>query len=425
MSRLESKSQSMPTETGVVGSAGKEQPAVGTEEDANSNLISNVERMCSSNDLDVPTKETLKKWMLQTTSNIRKEKFWSLNSMVVPAEPLDKLCPRGNTRVLDVFLLTLWARFSPCCRQAITHCLRTGTDHWKEGLVHLQAYVLSIRIHVWYTLPQLVAREKEDNLTQSGLNVLHLEAHCLNQAVVNSSNMFRILSNQNPTQLVLIFHKYLTRVKPQSKFHKKLNQFNFDYKEQDTESVTHVSIADYLNNNIVLHLRELLALNEIKELFSEITKSQVVCPPASTDAEFSKLSKIFFDKVDGLTTKVLEKLGVNSPTNDFVEARFLGFAIYAEDFIKRWGETNSLTEGSDDERFMRRLFKDGILVDKKITALKNLVENKDSPLFDMKTASNLINSRMASDDNVAEPGKQKRPRRGKDDEDDGLQQKRR
>ena len=129
--------------------------------------------------------------------------------------------------------------------------------------------------------------------------------------------------------------------------------------------------------------------------------------------------------MDGLTTKVLEKLGVNSPTNDFVEARFLGFAIYAEDFIKRWGGTNSLKEGSDDERFMRRLFKDGILVDKKKTALKNLVENKDSPLFDMKTASNLINSRMASDDNVAEPGKQKRPRRGKDDEDDGLQQKRR
>ena len=196
----------MPTETGVVGSAGKEQAAAETEEHSNSKLIRSVNAMWSSADFKAPTTKTLKDWMVETTTNINNEKFWSLNAMKMPAEPLEKLCPRGKSRATVVFLLTLWARFSPCCRQAITHCLRTGMDHWKEGtrLVHLQAYVLSIRIHVWYTLPQLVAREKEDNLTQSGLNVLHLEAHCLNQAVVNSSNMFRILSNQNPTQLVLI-----------------------------------------------------------------------------------------------------------------------------------------------------------------------------------------------------------------------------
>ena len=153
----------------------------------------------------------------------------------------------------------------------------------------------------------------------------------------------------------MIFHKYLTRVKPQSKFHKKLNQFNFDYKEQDTESVTHVSIADYLNNNIVLHLRELLALNKIKELFSDLRKNQVVVPSNVTDAEFFQLSSNFLEEMEGSTKNVLEKLGVSALTNDFVEARFLGFAIYAEDFIKRWGETNSLKEGSDDELSRRTL----------------------------------------------------------------------
>ena len=411
----------MPTETGVVGSAGKEQAAAETEEHSNSKLIRSVNAMWSSADLKAPTTKTLKDWMVETTTNINNEKFWLLNAMKMPAEPLEKLCPRGKSRATVVFLLTLWARFSPCCRAAINRCLGTGVDQWKEGScwLHFQAFVLSIRIQVWHILPQLQAREKEKTETQSGLNTLQLEAHCLNQAVVNSSKMFRMFSNQNPTHVVLIFHSYLKHTKPQSKFHKNLNKFNFDYQDEDKESVTHVSIADFLHRNILLHLRAVLALEEMKELFSHLRKSQVVVPSNVTDAESAKLSSNFLAKMEGPTTKVLEKLGVSAPTNDFVVPRLLGFAIYAERFLKSWGGTDNLVDKSQDEEFMRRLFKAGILVKEKKTMLKNLVEDKHPPLFDRKAACLLIISGKALDDKVVEPGQQKIEKRGKDDKDAG------
>lgn len=411
----------MATKAGVVLSARKEQAAAGTDKDSNSNLIHSVSAMLSSNDLKTPTTDTLKDWMVETTKNIKEEKFWLLNEIKIPAEHLVELCPHGNHNWMVVFLLTLWARFSPCCHEAITRCLTTGAELWKEGTwwLHLHAFVLSIRVHVWHTLPQLEAQEKENTVTQSGHSILHLEAHCLNQAVVNSSKMFSMLVNQNPWTLVLRFHKYLKRMEPKSKFHKKLNEFNFDYKDEDKESVTHVSIADVVYGNIVLNLREVLALEEMKQLYSGLRNSQVVIHENLTEAQYSKISQDIFAELNGLSTTVLEKLGVDPDTNDFVPARLLGFAIYAEGFSKRWGGTYDLEDGSSDQIFMIRLFQACILGKEKKTALKNLVEDKHPPLFDIETVLTLIHSRMAKNENVGEPGQQKTEKRGQDDKDAG------
>ena len=124
-------------------------------------------------------------------------------------------------------------------------------------------------------------------------------------------------------------------------------------------------------------------------------------------------------ELDGLTTNVLAKLGVDPATKDFVAARLLGFAIYAEGLLKRWGETYNLADGSKEQIFMIRLFQARILGKEKKTVLKNLVEDKHPPLFDMQTVLTLIHSRMAKNENVGEPGQQKTEKRGQDDKDAG------
>ena len=75
---------------------------------------------------------------------------------------------------------------------------------------------------------------------------------------------------------------------------------------------------------------------------------------------------------------------------------------------------------------MWHLFKAGILLEDKKTVLKNLLEDKDPPLFDSQTARALINTRMAApqemasvDNNFVTSGKQNGELRGKNDKLDG------
>ena len=104
----------------------------------------------------------------------------------VKRNPNPPPCRRRN-RLTPTSHRTPWSRSRPITRRRggppSRYAMSSGRV-WKEGScwLHLQAFVLSIRIQVRHILLQLQTKEKENTVTQSGLNTLQLEARCLNQA---------------------------------------------------------------------------------------------------------------------------------------------------------------------------------------------------------------------------------------------------